>query len=635
MNNPPPPPHHQLYGGLAPPGLPGVSSGGQYPSLQPNLFYPGTIPPLTSFTSKYQPTSQQGSTPGGLPPPHGASLFPPPMYSNALMPSSTTSAATGKLGGFAPSAFGSLPFNTQPTTTTTQFKRTREEQDEDEEEEEEEEEESEEIHSFPPPPTSKQIPQNNLRSATAPALPQFMPTQQQYSKQPPPPLPKMNVPPPPQPSIANSLASSNITNTNTSTSSSKEQQTKEKKPKKQPKPKKSKKDQSNNSDQASNVQSNNNNNTSNTNNNNSSSSTTTTNTTINTTLPPVLNIYGPFTSAANALFGNDLMYDESIRKLGQFIFSLSETDNIELEGKVGYLIVKDRKQRMIPQLTNGSHLLSEVIVHRSKDCEFQSRIPPEIFKYVNNLLNERYSSLQDLKKKKQYNGPIITYGRCNETDKFYEYYLPPSEDDVRNEEGELDHRDIRVTFDTETDKPIRAMIKSRLENGDIDFSCPHRVHDFRISFRREKKIDRFPDLNVDKPKKIRRKSRISYTFGICRIDLTSVESFNCHKNGEIIESTKLSTFEIEVECDTRVIFQSKSRLFDLVNYLKEFLDIVRMLCLICEQHLPNSINNNSSSSSTRQPPPPVPMVANNSSRTASSSSHHQQHQQQQYGNNRR
>ena len=42
---------------------------------------------------------------------------------------------------------------------------------------------------------------------------------------------------------------------------------------------------------------------------------------------------------------------------------------------------------------------------------------------------------------------------------------------------------------------------------------------------------------------------MSYVFGICRIDLTSVESYNCNKSGDFIEQSKQTSFEIEVECD--------------------------------------------------------------------------------------
>ncbi|KAG2386273.1 hypothetical protein C9374_002719 [Naegleria lovaniensis] len=551
-----PPPPFSMYASLLP------QQSNNPPSSVPSSSSSLNMPPMLS-TMMYSPHQQSSFPPP--PPPRGSpstTVLPPPTFNPASLnggggggttptvrsssniatmannsatvssiPPPTFMPAFGMMmPGFQPtSAMGGVPMNAFPSSK----KRSKESSDEEEEDEEEEEDQQPIVHknsSTPTKPHSSPSMNNTVH--------QFMP--QQYSNQP-------------------TLSSTKGSNTQSSSSTQ--------------------------------MESLNSTNSSASNTPTAVSSSTQPHTQPSTSGIPQKSIYHPFISSANALFGNEFICDESIRKLGEFINQISE-DGLEIEGKIGLIVQKGTQERISPRLESGCEIVSESIIQRS-DCEFMSRISQHTFKHVNKLLNDRFSAMREAHKRGEYHGPLIEYKRAQETDKFFAYYLPASDDDERDEYGQLSHKDIRVTFDTKTDKPIRAMIKTRLERGDIDFSCPHRSYDFRVSFRKELSIDKFPNLDVDRPKKVRKKDRVSYIFGFCRIDLTSVDSFNCKRNGEINEDSKHSCHEIEVECDVKKLFQVKSNLGEFVRHLKEFLDTMRMLCLVCDLSPP--------------PPPQIPL----------------------------
>ncbi|KAF0977513.1 hypothetical protein FDP41_003505 [Naegleria fowleri] len=556
MNPQQPPPPLPMYASSL---LPQTSNTAVSSSVPPPSMINVPPPPLPNMM--YSP--QQSFPPP--PPPRGSStLVPPPSFnsiptatgsvpppSSSIPPPTFMPTFGMMMPGFVPSSMGASTMNAFPSSSSSR-KRSKESEDEEEDDEEDEEEEDQQPMTLSRNSgTPTKPPSTTSPSVTNTVHHQFMP--QQYA-------------------LPSSTTAHNVNSKSSPTPKKQKQSSKETSNKQtkstQPSASTQKQPESLNATTSS---------------SNSGTSTQQQNAQANTQPNaniPQKSIYHPFISGANALFGNDFICDESIRKLGVFINQVSE-DGLEIEGKIGLIVQKGTQERISPRLESGCEIVSEAIIQRS-DCEFVSRISQHTFKHVNKLLNERFSAMREAHKRGEYNGPLIEYKKAQETDKFFAYYLPASDDDERDEYGQLSHKDIRVTFDTKTDKPIRAMIKTRLERGDIDFSCPHRSHDFRVSFRKESSIDKFPNPDVDRPKKVRKKDRISYLFGFYRIDLTSVDSFNCKRNGEINEDSKFSCYEIEVECDVKRLFQVKSNLGEFVRHLKEFLDTLRMLCLVCD-----------------------------------------------------
>ena len=81
-------------------------------------------------------------------------------------------------------------------------------------------------------------------------------------------------------------------------------------------------------------------------------------------------------------------------------------------------------------------------------------------------------------------------------------------------------------------KKKRAIRKTRLQN--VDFFCPHRKYDFRvtISEEQERTVTNITNTVVpipgdeELPVRERRKDRLSYTFDMWRIDITVVKKSN-------------------------------------------------------------------------------------------------------------
>ncbi|KAL0482390.1 hypothetical protein AKO1_013015 [Acrasis kona] len=289
----------------------------------------------------------------------------------------------------------------------------------------------------------------------------------------------------------------------------------------------------------------------------------------------------PFKNITEALFGTKTM-DESTRLLGDMLFTNLTKDNVEIQGKIGKVVDRSTQIPLSDLMSTVQTRSESALVHRHPNSEFVSSLSKQTFQHLNSILNKRYKDLQDAKANKDYKGPTMEYHRVLEVDRFYK--------DKNSSDW------IRVSIDPDTEMKKRAIRKTRLQN--LDYFCPHRCWDFRITVSEELELPLPSDKEV--PICERRKDKLSYTFDMWRIDITVVKKSNMDASGVPIgEYTE--TYEVEMICESGVLLDHRKKCLegqqnDLLFYTKTLLKNMRTLNKSCEepkpqQQLPRPINN--------------------------------------------
>jgi polynucleotide 5'-triphosphatase len=275
----------------------------------------------------------------------------------------------------------------------------------------------------------------------------------------------------------------------------------------------------------------------------------------------------PFKDGTEALFGTKTM-DESLRLLGDMIFRNLTGKNIEIEGKIGKIVDRHTQVPFSDTMSQLQLRSETVLVHRHPNSEFISTLSKETFQQLNSILNKRYEVLKEAQQKQGYKGPVIQYERVVEADRFYK--------DKNSPEW------IRVSIDPETEEKKRAIRKTRLQN--IDFFCPHRRWDFRVTISEEQELPIPGDEEL--PVRERRKDRLSYTFDMWRIDITVVRKSNMNNYG-VPFGDYIETYEVEMECNTDVMLEHRQLWLDkqpnqFLHFTKSLLKNMRTLNKQCD-----------------------------------------------------
>lgn len=268
--------------------------------------------------------------------------------------------------------------------------------------------------------------------------------------------------------------------------------------------------------------------------------------------------------STHALFGEELL-DETPRVLNQLIYTSLDKPYIEIEGKIGVLCDKETMQRI---KMDYNLIRSETVVKANADysTEFQSTVGLNTFKHLNEHLNKRCGELGKYKHDNTYKGPLIMYKRVKEIDRFYADKL-------------------RVAIDPDTQVPIRAIRKNRLEN--INMYCPYQAFDYRISVSQEFPAQIPPDHAIARQE--REKDRLSYFLGNSwRLDITTVKSFKLDNYGKRMAKhpDNQTTYEVELELETKTIQQEWLKLKNgspnqFTTLTSTFLNHMRKIAEIC------------------------------------------------------
>ncbi|CEP02720.1 mRNA 5'-phosphatase [Plasmodiophora brassicae] len=251
------------------------------------------------------------------------------------------------------------------------------------------------------------------------------------------------------------------------------------------------------------------------------------------------------------VFGTSLPSD-TVVALHKFMMKYINYPHVEFEGSLG-MICRDQAR------LNIGVMGTTPIKH---DCfpgtSFVSGIQGMQFKRLNEELNKWASAVQG--------GPVsLSYTRTREIDHF--------------------HADrVRVSVDTQTKKPLRAVRKQRIES--LDIHVPSCQYDVRLSASSEQPCG-FPTTDCTM---VRVKDRISYTFSIWSLDITSIQS---HRVSNGVQDEKSSTtHELELEiADTALIVQlaSDGRHGELLEICNAWLNNLYMLSKTCNSPSPQHI----------------------------------------------
>lgn len=217
--------------------------------------------------------------------------------------------------------------------------------------------------------------------------------------------------------------------------------------------------------------------------------------------------------------------DDRVRNLVSFILQHVTQPGVEVEAKLGTLIVKSKNIRacdFVPTLCE-----SPIRAEEAADIRFESAVHHSCFAYLNKELNRRVEATSSLPNASE----RVMYLRTRELD----FFWPDRVRETRQMSGSDENGN-------ETYETIRVQRKTRL--GNLNFLCPSSIMDVRYSASLEMDASR-PPRNVADPAKRRLKDRISYKFDFLSVDITAVETTDPAAN-----LFNQPTHEIEIEIDS-------------------------------------------------------------------------------------
>ncbi|WVQ76623.1 hypothetical protein IAR50_006296 [Cryptococcus sp. DSM 104548] len=228
--------------------------------------------------------------------------------------------------------------------------------------------------------------------------------------------------------------------------------------------------------------------------------------------------------------------------------------NIEIEIKLG--MFHNFPQAGQPPRRISLPSLSETIIPPDYPIgSFVSTLANQHHKSLNALLNRAVESQASLPR----DAGRIYFKRSKLIDSFYE---------VKEEGG--GGGKVRVSRDKMTGEVVESVRKRRV--GDCNVFCPQSVYDFRISVNTEEPCE----VPEGPPKIIREKDRACYSHQICRVDLTSVQTFAKPSDPQCRPS---HSFELEIEvlnCQ-RLLAEGNAQSDRYEEMLQNVLDSARML----------------------------------------------------------
>jgi hypothetical protein len=263
-------------------------------------------------------------------------------------------------------------------------------------------------------------------------------------------------------------------------------------------------------------------------------------------------------SDSEKLFGKKTI-PEDVRSLASELFEVLIEENrgkIEIEGRIGKLLDKSSDNRWKFPIASDTLLSS-----KSEQFKFEPRLSVGVFEQLNILLNEKVRAAPN----------EITYKRTREIDRFY-----------RNRESGVK---TRVTLDPETMQPLRAIIKEKKKS--FDFMCPIVQLDYRITISLEIIVNSKAE-EWGTPLDERVKDRMSYEFGMWKIDITVVKTFDLDEFEVRKNEKPEEAYEVEMEVNPDVLFAEKAKLarggsFDMFTKMcSDILSNIRSLVERCE-----------------------------------------------------
>ncbi|ODN96580.1 hypothetical protein L198_04296 [Cryptococcus wingfieldii CBS 7118] len=237
--------------------------------------------------------------------------------------------------------------------------------------------------------------------------------------------------------------------------------------------------------------------------------------------------------------------------VGDWLLSVANGhQNIEIEIKLGMFQIPSQAGQP-PRRINLPSLI--VIPPDYPIGSFVSTLAPQHHKSLNNLLNRAVESQASLPR----DAGRIYFKRSRLVDSFY---------DLGNEGGGK----VRVSRDMKTGDVVESVRKRRV--GDCNVYCPGSAYDLRISVNVEEPCE----VPEGQPKIIREKDRACYQHQVCRVDLTSVNTFAKPSDAQC-QPTSSFELEIEVLNCRRLLAEGKAQSDRFDEMLQNVLDSARML----------------------------------------------------------
>eukprot|EP00743_Colponemidia_sp_Colp-15_P007740 GILK01008382.1.p1 GENE.GILK01008382.1~~GILK01008382.1.p1 ORF type:complete len:332 (-),score=50.91 GILK01008382.1:206-1165(-) len=237
---------------------------------------------------------------------------------------------------------------------------------------------------------------------------------------------------------------------------------------------------------------------------------------------------------AEVLHGLPSVPDDKVIQVAEFIGRHLDDPHLEVEAKLGRFVYRQGGKLQLP-----AHSECVLVSQDSGDYRFESNVPMEYFRKLNEMLNGFVTKGK------------LKYKKTEEVDYFH-------------------GQKVRVTRDHS--KQVKAAVqKQRL--GDINiWSAGHDLLDFRISASSEQPVSEIPAGN---PTHSRIKERRSYQSDHWTIDITKVTAAQ-HEQSEVTYEIELELLHIDRLRDQYERLQSKIDQ-EFLYTIKGFLDNMRIL----------------------------------------------------------